>query len=142
MIILHSLSSHFLSLLFPFFSDPSTFSLTCFSSPSSPPLPSILLPFSLRLPLYPSPPSHLSLALSLYLLSSSSSSSFPSQLILEYETRAKQLREQVQAFELLREMEGKIEELEKELQWALVIEIENVRAVYSQDTISMLWGTC
>ncbi len=48
----------------------------------------------------------------------------------------------MQAFERLREMEGKIEELEKELQWALVIEIENVRLVYSQDTISMLWGIC
>ena len=33
----------------------------------------------------------------------------------------------MQTFERLKEMEGRIENLEKELQWALVIAVENVR---------------
>ncbi len=49
------------------------------------------------------------------------------QLVPEYEARAKQLEEQVEAFKRLKEMEEKIEDLEKERQWAIVVEIENVR---------------
>ncbi len=44
----------------------------------------------------------------------------------------------MEAFERLSDMEGKIEELAMELQWAIVIEIENVRLVYSQESISIL----
>ena len=53
----------------------------------------------------------------------------PLQLIPQYERQAKELEEQVQTFELLREMEEKVQQLEKELQWALVIEIEKVSEI-------------
>ena len=51
---------------------------------------------------------------------------FVLQMLREYEKRAKQLEEQVDTFRRLRDMEGKVQQLEMELQWALVIEIEKV----------------
>ena len=50
-------------------------------------------------------------------------------MLREYEKRAKQLEEQVDTFRRLRDMEGKVQQLEMELQWALVIEIEKVGQV-------------
>ena len=50
-------------------------------------------------------------------------------MLMEYEKRAKQLEEQVDTFRRLRDMEGKVQQLEMELQWALVIEIEKVGQV-------------
>ena len=48
-------------------------------------------------------------------------------MIPEYESRAKLLEEQMVRFTLLEEMERKVQRLELELQWAIVIEIEKVR---------------
>ena len=48
------------------------------------------------------------------------------QMIPEYESRAKHLEEQMATFSRLEEMEHKVQQLEQELQWALVIEIEKV----------------
>ena len=50
----------------------------------------------------------------------------PLQLVPQYEKQAKELEEQVQTFERLREMEGKVRELEMEMEWAMVIQIEKV----------------
>ena len=47
-------------------------------------------------------------------------------MIPEYESRAKHLEEQMATFSRLEEMEHKVQQLEQELQWALVIEIEKV----------------
>ena len=47
-------------------------------------------------------------------------------MIPEYESHAKRLEEQMATFTLLEEMERKVQQLEQELQWAIVIEIEKV----------------
>ena len=47
-------------------------------------------------------------------------------MLLEYESLAKHLEEQTATFTLLEEMERKVQQLEQELQWALVMEIEKV----------------
>ena len=59
-------------------------------------------------------------------------------MLREYEERAKQLEEQVDTFRRLRDMEGKVQQLEMELQWALVIEIEKVVHLYIVYVNSML----
>jgi len=48
------------------------------------------------------------------------------QMISEYERRAKHFEEQIATFSHLEEMKRKVQQLEQELQWALVIEIEKV----------------
>ena len=60
-------------------------------------------------------------------------------MLKEYEERAKQLEEQVDTFRRLRDMEGKVQQLEMELQWALVIEIEKVVHLYIVYVNSMLF---
>jgi len=55
------------------------------------------------------------------------------QMIPEYESHAKHLEEQMATFSRLEEMEHKVQQLEQELQWALVIEIEKVRNVHWVD---------
>lgn len=50
------------------------------------------------------------------------------QLLPEYEADAKKLEEKVETFKRLTDMEGKVDKLQKELQWALVAEIEKVSA--------------
>lgn len=60
-------------------------------------------------------------------------------MLREYEERAKQLEEQVDTFQRLRDMEGKVQQLEMELQWALVIEIEKVAHLYIVYVNSMLF---
>lgn len=60
-------------------------------------------------------------------------------MLREYEERAKQLEEQVDTFRRLRDMEGKVQQLEMELQWALVIEIEKVVHLYIVYVNSMLF---
>ena len=60
-------------------------------------------------------------------------------MLREYEERAKQLEEQVDTFRHLRDMEGKVQQLEMELQWALVIEIEKVVHLYIVYVNSMLF---
>ena len=47
-------------------------------------------------------------------------------MIPEYESRVKRLEEQMAPLTLLEEMEHKVQQLEQELQWAIVIEIEKV----------------
>ena len=60
------------------------------------------------------------------------------QMLWEYQERAKQLEEQVDTFRRLQDMEGKVQQLEMELQWALVIEIEKVVHFYIVYVTSML----
>ena len=48
------------------------------------------------------------------------------QLIPVYKEEAKKLEERVQAFDKLKDMEDKVVNLEMELHWALVYEIESV----------------
>ena len=60
-------------------------------------------------------------------------------MLREYEERAKQLEEQVDTFRRLEDMEGKVQQLEMELQWALVIEIEKVVHLYIVYVNSMLF---
>ena len=48
------------------------------------------------------------------------------QLLPEYEAEAKRLEEKVDTFKRLTDMEDKLDRLRKELQWALVTEIEKV----------------
>ena len=57
-----------------------------------------------------------------------SSSFFPClwQLVPQYREKAKKLEEQVQTFDKLKDMEKKVDELEQELHWAMVYEIESV----------------
>jgi len=52
-------------------------------------------------------------------------------MISEYESHAKHLKEQMAAFSRLEEMEHKVQQLEQELQWALIIEIEKVMPLLS-----------
>lgn len=59
-------------------------------------------------------------------------------MLWEYQERAKQLEEQVDTFRRLQDMEGKVQQLEMELQWALVIEIEKVVHFYIVYVTSML----
>ena len=59
-------------------------------------------------------------------------------MLWEYKERAKQLEEQVDTFRRLQDMEGKVQQLEMELQWALVIEIEKVVHLYIVYVTSML----
>ena len=59
-------------------------------------------------------------------------------MLWEYKERAKQLEEQVDTFRRLQDMEGKVQQLEMELQWALVIEIEKVVHFYIVYVTSML----
>ncbi len=47
-------------------------------------------------------------------------------MLPEFEAAAKKLEEKVDTFKRLTDMEGKVERLQKELQWALVAEIEKV----------------
>lgn len=49
-----------------------------------------------------------------------------SQLVPELREEAKKLEEKVQAFDKLKDMEQKVEDLEMELHWAIVYEIESV----------------
>lgn len=48
------------------------------------------------------------------------------QLLPDYLAEAKKLEEKVETFKRLTDMESKVARLEQELQWALVIEIEEV----------------
>ena len=43
-----------------------------------------------------------------------------------YREKAKKLEEKVQAFDKLKDMEQRVGDLEKELHWAIVYEIESV----------------
>ncbi len=47
-------------------------------------------------------------------------------MLPEYESEAKRLEEKVETFRRLSDMENKVASLEKEMQWALVIEIQKV----------------
>ena len=58
----------------------------------------------------------------------------------EYESRAKHLEEQMATFSHLEEMEHKVQQLEQEFQWALVIEIEKVRNVHWVDITLVVVG--
>ena len=51
------------------------------------------------------------------------------QLIPTYREEAKKLEEKVQAFDKLKDMEQRVGDLEKELHWAIVFEIESVRTI-------------
>ena len=44
----------------------------------------------------------------------------------EYKEKAKKLEEQVQTFDKLKDLEKRVDELEQELHWAMVYEIESV----------------
>jgi len=48
------------------------------------------------------------------------------QMLPEYKSRAKYLEEQMATLGRLEVMEHKVQQLEQELQWALIIEIEKV----------------
>ena len=61
-------------------------------------------------------------------------------MIPEYESRAKHLEEQMATFSHLEEMEHKVQQLEQEFQWALVIEIEKVRNVHWVDITLVVVG--
>ena len=52
------------------------------------------------------------------------------QMVPELREAAKKLEEKVQAFDKLRDMEERVGDLEKELHWAMVYEIEAVRCCY------------
>ena len=48
-------------------------------------------------------------------------------MLPEYQAQAKQLEEKVDAFKRLAGMEEKVDRLGKELQWAMVTELQKVR---------------
>ena len=61
-------------------------------------------------------------------------------MISEYESHVKRLEEQMATFSRLEEMEHKVQQLEQEFQWALVIEIEKVRNVHWVDITLVVVG--
>ena len=48
-------------------------------------------------------------------------------MLPDLESEAKKLEEKVDTFKRLTDMEGKVDRLQEELQWALVAEIEKVQ---------------
>ena len=52
--------------------------------------------------------------------------SLPLQSLPTLKDEAKKLEEQVDSFKRFTEMESKVEQLENELKWAIIVEMENV----------------